>query len=168
MNTKNTLSKKKPGFPEHELHYNSFKILFDNSPASIIIHDCKTGEVIRANKAALKQYEIDSPADFTTARLWLAPPYSFDDALKLITKASMEGIQEFEWQFRNPRGEFFWEHVKLVPVVMEGKRHILATTININEQKKTELRFKNKNSRLDKALEEVNHAWSFQTMIYFQ
>ncbi len=152
-------------FAPEDLYRDSFEILFDNSPVSVFIHDSKTGEVVHANKAALQQHEISSPAEFKNSKTWLDAPYSFDDARKLIIKTAKEGTREFEWKFLNAHGEILWEQIKLVPIVIEGKKRVMATTINISKHKNNEIKFKRKNFKLDKALEEVNQAWSFQTMI---
>lgn len=116
-----------------------FKALFEKSPVSIIVHDKESGEVIDANETAFKAYGFATLEQFKKSNFWQEePPYSAKDALKLVHKASAEGMQQFEWKSRKVNGEVFWEYVTLMPVVIDGRERILATTLNVTSVKEAE------------------------------
>uniref|UniRef100_UPI00351CA595 PAS domain S-box protein n=1 Tax=Methanomethylovorans sp. TaxID=2758717 RepID=UPI00351CA595 len=132
-----------------------FKSLFVDSPVAIIIHDKDSGEIIDANPAACTIYGFSSIEEFKKNDFWLDPPYSFDDALEWIHKASREGIKQFEWLNRKATGEVFWEHVNLSPVTINGIERVLATTIDITKLKSTQDELRLKSLVLDQIQDHV-------------
>ncbi|HOY61683.1 MAG: Blue-light-activated protein [bacterium ADurb.Bin236] len=115
-----------------------FKILFQESPVSIFIHDKETGELLDANKTAYVAYGFSSLDELKANSFWDEPPYSLENALKLIRKAAQEGPQSFEWMSRKVSGEVFWEKVQLKPIVVDGAERVLATCVDITERKRME------------------------------
>ena len=115
-----------------------FKSVFQNSPVSILIHDKDTGEIIDANKKAYTQYGFKKIEQLKENDFWMEPPYSEKEALKWMHKASKEGVQSFEWKSRKSNGDIFWEIITLSPITIDGKKRILATTIDISEIKRIE------------------------------
>ncbi len=116
-----------------------FETIFADSPVSILIQDKDTGEIIDANKTAYAAYGFDSLEEMQQSDFWMEPPYSLGDALKHVEKADREGFHVFEWKNRKETGEIFWELVTLRPVVIDGVEYMLATSIDITDQKQKEL-----------------------------
>ncbi|WP_200330313.1 PAS domain S-box protein [Thiocystis violacea] len=114
-----------------------FHAMFINAPLNILIHDADTGEMLDANPAACALYGYDSVEALKSAspELWLEPPYSVDDAVRWAAKTLREGPQQFEWHYRCANGERIWEWVHLSTIMMQGKHHILAMTVDITEDK---------------------------------
>jgi ABC-type phosphate/phosphonate transport system substrate-binding protein len=48
-----------------------FRVLFEHSPLSIMLHDAKTGEVMDANPAAWRSYGLDSLDELLNFDLWM-------------------------------------------------------------------------------------------------
>lgn len=119
---------------------NRFKALFTQSPISVLIHDKDSGEIIDANHAAIASYGCLTLEELKASDFWLDSPYSFDDAVNRVRKAAVEGPQKFEWLSRRMTGELFWEHIHLSPVIINGVERVMASTIDITERKRLELR----------------------------
>ncbi|WP_407356888.1 PAS domain S-box protein [Methanolobus sp. WCC5] len=132
-----------------------FKSMFLDSPMSIIIHDKDSGEIIDANPAACNMYGFSSVEELKKNEFWLDPPFSFDDALEWIHKASHEGVKQFEWLNRKATGELFWEHINLSPVTINGIERVLATTIDITKLKSTQEELHLKSLVLDQIQDHV-------------
>jgi len=115
-----------------------FRVLFADSPVTIIIHDRETGEIIDANLAACVMYGLSTVEELRANNFWMESPYSFAEALAWIRKAAGEGVQSFEWLNRRSDGEQFWEQVHLSPVTIGGVERVLATTIDITGRKRIE------------------------------
>ncbi len=135
-----------------------FRHLFMESPVSIIIHDHRTGEIVDANPNAWKMYGLSSLSELQNNAFWLASPYGFDEALANIRRAVREGPQQFEWKNRDIQGRIFWELVRLSPVVVDGVKRVMATTIDITEQKESERRLQVLNRRLAEETEKARDA----------
>ncbi len=116
-----------------------FETIFADSPVSILIQDKDTGEIIDANKTAYASYGFDSLKEMQQVGFWMDSPYSLDDALKHVEEADRKGVHVFEWKNRKVTGEIFWELVTLRPVVIDGVERMLATSIDITDQKQKEL-----------------------------
>ena len=117
-----------------------FKTLFEKSPVSIIIRDKDSGEVVDANQAGCASHGFTNLEGLKTNEFWGEPPYSAADALTMIREASREGMKVFEWRSKKASGEPFWELVNLTPIMIDGVKRILATSIDITRQKQREQR----------------------------
>ena len=131
-----------------------FRALFADSPVSILVHDRESGEIIDANPTAWTAYGLSSLQELQASDFWLAPPYSFAEALSWIRKAAAHGKQQFEWRNRRRDGELFWEHVTLSRVTIGGVERILATAIDISDRKRAEQQLAEYGEHLEVLVEE--------------
>ena len=125
-----------------------YRNLFTEIPISAMIHDKDTGEIIDANPAAYNEFGYSSFEELKANGVWYEPPYSLDDAQKLIHKALLEGPQEFEWIHKKKDGELTWLHVRLSPVMVNGIQRVMSAAINITGHKNTEIALRNSERQL--------------------
>ncbi|MFW6341154.1 MAG: PAS domain S-box protein, partial [Wenzhouxiangella sp.] len=119
-----------------------FRMLFEQSPLAIMLHDVDSGEVLDANRAAWESYGLGSLAELQQRYLWAEPPYSEAEALANIRAAAEGRVQRFEWCSINAAGETFWELVSLMPVVIEGRLRVFSTAIDITAMRAAQDRFR--------------------------
>ena len=125
-----------------------FRSLFDGSAASIIIHDSENGEIIDGNQKAIEAYGVKSLDELKGNSFWSEPPYSLEDALRWIHKASSEGPQQFEWLNHKIDGTPFWENVLLKSIPIKGVDRIMAIALDITDNKLSEDQIKASEQRL--------------------
>ncbi len=124
-----------------------FKELFNQSCVSMIIHNKETGEIIDANKTAFEMYGFNNLEELKENKFWLESPYSKTDALKYIQKTSKNKTQQFEWLNRKKSGELFWEYITLSLIKINNEEHVLATCINITDNKITQKKLEESEAR---------------------
>lgn len=116
------------------------KTIFNESPIAMLVHDCETGDVIAANKFTFDIFQISSVEELNSL-LWLdEPPYSRKEAVEYIQKAKHED-QNFVWKTKVDNNVFY-EQVLLRPIILEGNKRILSTSIDITDKKLTEEKIK--------------------------
>lgn len=134
-----------------------FRLLFEESPVSIIIHDKDTGEILDANENAYRSYGLSSLEELKANDFWVDPPYSVNEALQFIRKAATEGVQHLEWKNRNIQGETFWERVTLRLVVIGGIERVLSVSTDITALKRAEEEKNKQLAEKETLLLEVHH-----------
>jgi len=110
-----------------------FRVLFEQSPLSIMVHDARTGDVLDANRAAWKAYGLDSLEALKERSLWSEPPYSEAEAVERVRAAAKGRAQTFEWLSIDCNGRPFRELVTLMPIVVDGQPRVLSSAIDITE-----------------------------------
>ncbi len=123
------------------------KTIFNDSPISMILHDCETGEIVGANNAALALFQADSLTQLNEALWYDDSPYSAEDALRYIHDALQED-QNFIWRSKTKSGNYLYERVLLRPIMINDVKRILSASIDITESKIQEA----KNLDLEKQL----------------
>ena len=112
-----------------------FRVLFEQSPLSIILHDAETGAVLDANPASWQAYGLDSLEELQRHSFWGEPPYSKDEAVSLIRAAAGGEVQRFEWYSVDARGNPTWELVTLMPAVISGEPRGFSIAADITAQR---------------------------------
>ena len=110
------------------------KTIFNDSPISMILHDCETGEIVGANNAALALFQADSLTQLNEALWYDDSPYSAEDALRYIHDALQED-QNFIWRSKTKSGNYLYERVLLRPIMINDVKRILSASIDITESK---------------------------------
>ena len=114
-----------------------FRILFDRSPVSLIIHDCETGDIVDVNQTALKAHGFADLKGMQEMSIWNEPPFSAKEALSLIHQAAVK-VQQFEWKSQRRDGSFFWEFVTLQSITINGVVRVLSAAIDKTDSKLAE------------------------------
>ena len=119
-----------------------FRVLFEQSPLPIILHDAQNGAVLDANPAAWTAYGLDSLEELQAYQLWSVPPHSEAEALARIHAAAEGEPQTFEWLSSDIHGRRFRELVTLMSLVVDGQQRVLSSAIDISELHAARQRFR--------------------------
>ena len=119
-----------------------FRVLFEQSPLPIILHDAQSGAVLDANPAAWTAYGLDSLQELQEYQLWSVPPHTEAEALARIHAAAEGKPQTFEWLSSDVHGRRFRELVTLMSLVVDGEQRVLSSAIDISELHAARQRFR--------------------------
>ena len=117
----------------------SYRAIFEAAEDAIFIHDWDSGAIIDANPKACANYgytprrtdaPVGRPISAPTSR-----PTRSEQALQHLQLARLGRCPPFEWHRRNKDGSLHWDEVRLKPVQIDGRQHILAFTREITEHK---------------------------------
>ena len=120
---------------------NNYWEIFNATNDAVFVHDAYTGAIIEANKAVEKMYGYSREEvffmnvhEFSSG----AAPYSLDEAISWIRKASEEGPQSYEWLGKKKNGELFWAEVTLTSSHIGGEGRVLSVIRDISDRKEIE------------------------------
>lgn len=120
---------------------NNYWEIFNATNDAVFVHDAYTGAIIEANKSVEKMYGYSREEiffmnvhDFSSGE----PPYSLDDAVSWIRKASEEGPQSYEWLGKKRNGDLFWAEVSLTSSHIGGEGRVLSVIRDISDRKEIE------------------------------
>ena len=120
----------------------NYRAIFDAISDAIFIHDIKTGAILDVNQGTCNMYghtykEILELGveDISSGE----PPYTIEEAGRLLQKAVEEGPQSFEWRSKRKNGELFWSEVSLQTITLDGEQQVLAVVHDITERKQDEV-----------------------------
>jgi len=120
---------------------NNYWEIFNATNDAVFVHDAYTGAIVEANKAVEKMYGYSREEiffmnvhDYSSGE----PPYSLDDAISWIRKASEEGPQCYEWLGKKSSGELFWAEVSLTSSHIGGEGRVLSVVRDISDRKEIE------------------------------
>ena len=136
-----------------------FRVLYENSSVSIIVHDAETSAVIRANEKAITSYGFTTFEELQAHNLWGESPYSEKEVEYWFKKVIEEGPQRFEWKSQTLTGDVLWEDVLLQKVQLKGVDYIISTAVDISDKKERELLQK---KRLEKEVEIARNTLQFK------
>ncbi len=117
------------------------QIVFRSVNDGIFVTDLKTGKLIDVNPAGCEIFEYDRNeliGDDIIAHSSGIPPYTEDEAAKLVGKARTEGPQRFEWQCRARNGRLFWAEFAIRCTVFGKQEVMLATLRDVTQRKAAE------------------------------
>ena len=120
---------------------NNYWEIFNATNDAVFVHDAYTGAIVEANKAVEKMYGYSREEiffmnvhDYSSGE----SPYSLDDAISWIRKASEEGPQSYEWLGKKSSGELFWAEVSLTASHIGGEGRVLSVVRDISDRKEIE------------------------------
>ncbi len=116
----------------------SYRAIFEAAEDAIFVHDWDSGEVLDVNPKACESYGCSyaQRSLITLANLDTGvEPYTAAAALRHIRAAKLGNCPPFEWLRRSADGSAHWDEVRLKPVQIGGRQHILAYSRDITAQK---------------------------------
>ena len=141
---------------ESERNYHG---IFDNSTDTIFIHDAETGAIVDVNRTCCDVfgYTLEEIRELDVADLSVnTPPYTQEEALQWIRKASEQGPQFFEWLAKDRDGRLIWFENSLLHANIGGKKRILVFGRNIDDRKQAEEVLRESEEKLRTIIEHSN------------
>ena len=119
----------------------SYRSIFDAAEDSIFVHDPDSGAIVDVNPKACATfgYTRDEFRHLTIGELGTGErPYTQQDAMELIGRASAGEQLRIEWHGRCKDGTLRWHEVFVKRAVIGGKDRILALRATSIEKKRSE------------------------------
>ena len=117
----------------------SYSASFDSAQDAIFVHDLETGAIVDANPSAtaLFGYTLAEFKRIDIAALSSGePPYTQQDAMAMLARASAGEQLRIEWHSRNKDGRQRWDELSVKRVTIRGQDRILAMARDITEKKR--------------------------------
>lgn len=112
-----------------------YKYLFNNNPASIIIWDLHTLDIIEVNETAVELYGYDRSTFMKLKATDLQPPSEKDKFSELLRQAQNNEFTKktMTWQQLNCRNCLIFVEISSHAIVYNGKKTVLALGKNVTE-----------------------------------
>ena len=137
----------------------NYRELFDATNEAIFVHDVTDGHLVDVNRSMMAMYGFTDKAEALTSTASQlsaeVPPYTRDEALRLLRLALTEGPQVFEWLARRKDGSLFWTEVSLRSGCIAGQPRLLAVVRDIDERRRSEERLRQAAQVFDSTAEGV-------------
>ena len=120
---------------ESEVNYRS---VFEGAKDGLLVIDPADGAILDLNQRTcdIVGYNKDDIKGFALKKLFPAePPYSFEEAYKMVQRAFKEGTVVFEWKMRRKDGTTVFVEVGLTRTAIGSKDRILAVVRDISDRK---------------------------------
>jgi|GEM_PF-2142237 len=118
-----------------------FRTIFDSVNDAIFVHDLTSGDILDVNQTMCEMYGYTreearqaSVEDLSAGE----PPYTQQEALAWIKKATAGAPQLFEWRARRKNGRLFWVEVNMRRAVIGGQDRLLVVVRDVTERKRAE------------------------------
>ena len=118
-----------------------YRTIFNSANDSLFIQDVHTGAILDVNQKMCEMYGYsrEEALQIDVGELSVgAPPYTIQDALKLISKTAQGDPQHFEWKAKDKSGRLFWVDIKMRHVEIDSMDRLLVTVRDITERKQAE------------------------------
>jgi len=126
--------------------------LYDSVNDAIFVHDGQTGEIIDVNQSTCKLYGFTrtelrnrSIGELSSG----TPPYTHEQAIDRVEKASQGDAQRFEWQARDADDNIFWIEVSMEGTEIDGQSYTFVIVRDISARKAYEQQIKEQRDNLE-------------------
>ena len=119
----------------------NYRAVFDTANDAIFVHDSDSGAILDANQKATEMcgYTADEFRQLNVGAFSEGhPPYSQQEAIRWIQRASDGPPQVFPWKCKDKAGRVFWTEVNLKRTILNGVPRLLAIVRDITERKRHE------------------------------
>ncbi|PQV55657.1 PAS domain S-box-containing protein [Sediminibacterium magnilacihabitans] len=133
----------------------SYKQLFENSPAPMYIYDNETFHFIEVNHAALEQYGYTREEFLSLSALDIRPP---DEVTPF--KAANIGVPDSyydfgRWQHRRKNLDIFYVQIYGYSTDLKGRRATVVMAVDIDQKVATEKKLAEKNAEIAGMLDSI-------------
>ena len=118
-----------------------FETIFDSVNDAILLEDPKTGAIVDVNRkmSDMFGYTREEARRITMGDISSGePPYTQQDAIAWITRASSGKSQLFEWHCKHRTGDLFWCEVNMRIASIGGSDRVLVVVRDITRRKRVE------------------------------
>jgi PAS domain S-box-containing protein len=120
----------------------SYRAIFDAITDAIFIHSSQSGAILDVNQGACDMYGY-TPEEFLKLEIEDIssgePPYTTQDAGRIIQQMVEQGPQTFEWHSKRKDGTLFWSEVSLQLINIDEIQQVLAVVRDITQRKQDEV-----------------------------
>ncbi len=114
------------------------RVLFENAPLSVKVHELDSLDVVYANPKALEYLGFADVAELIEDGVpWTSAPFSKEDAMEISSELLTQKAMEFDWLTARRDGSTFWERVNLVLMEYEGRTRLLNFSYDITTSKES-------------------------------
>lgn len=146
----------------------SYRAIFEASEDAIFVHDMDTGVILDVNRKACEAYgytreemrEVDVGMISSGV-----PPYTQEDAEKLMARAVAGEQLCFEWHRKNRDGSLHWDEVFIRRASIGGQERILAFTREITARKEAEEKLRASEAQYREANRKLRESEAFKSAI---
>jgi PAS domain S-box-containing protein len=146
----------------------SYRAIFEASEDAIFVHDMDTGAILDVNRKACKAYGY-SKAEIRKVDLGMlssgVPPYTREEAEKLMGRAIVGERLRFAWHRKNRDGSLHWDEVFLRRASIGGHDRILAFNREITARKEAEEKLRASETQYRKANRRLRESETFMSAI---
>jgi len=146
----------------------SYRAIFEASEDAIFVHDLDTGKILDVNDKACRiyGYSYGEMLEATVGDLSSGtPPYTQEDAQRLIGRAVAGEQLNFEWHRKNRDGSLHWDEVFARRVAIAGIDRILVHTREITARKEAEEKLRASEQQYRSANRMLRESEAFKTSI---
>ena len=149
-----------------------FGLLFDQAEIAMWLQDANDGQILHANRAALKQYRCATLAALQQQPLWLSSPEKIEPARQLLRAAAAGQAQRFDWLSLLPNVtantelnfDVLWTDTRLTPVTIDGHTLVLAVAVDITLKKAAEEVLVDSEERFRNLVEQASDGFIVHTL----
>ena len=119
----------------------NYRAIFDTANDAIFVHDIETGDILDANQKMCEVYGY-TPEEVRQLNVEALSagkaPYTQEDALQWLNRATHGDPQIFEWMAKDKSGRVFWVEVNLKRAEIGHSDRLLAIVRDITDRKRAE------------------------------
>ena len=159
------ISQRKKFLMELKKREHEFTEIFNSTQEAILIYNFKTQTITDCNLATQKLYGysreelLGKPFGYLSS---FNPPYTIEEAERIVQKVIAEGPQTYLWQGKKKNGELFWIEISLKTATIAGEKRFIAVVRDITERKA----YQEKISQRKREFREIFNSTSEAIIIY--
>lgn len=137
----------------------NYREIFNATSDAIFVFDINTNQILDLNNQMIEMYGFTKEEFLTedpTKFMANTPPYTLDNALKKLIKATNNKPLRYEWLAKKKDGTIFWTEIHLKQAKIGGQDRILGVVRDISERKNAEKALKESEEKFRALFEGAN------------